>query len=63
VLGNGVLKRGVDVAEPVFQDVGEANEDREADAAQLETIDQFLQVNRAGRILGRVDLDVAVAVD
>ena len=49
VLGDGGLKRRVDLAEPVLQDVGEADEDRQADAAQLQAIDQLLQVDGAAR--------------
>ena len=63
MLGDGVLKRGVDVAEAMFQDVSESDEHRKADAAELEAIDELLQVDGSGRILGRVDLHVTVVVD
>ena len=56
VLGDGGLKGGVDLAEPMLEDVGEADEDRQADAAELQAIDQLLQVDGARRILGRMDL-------
>src|SRR5207237_10919878 len=63
VLGDGSRKRGVNVGETMFEDVGEADEDGKADAAQLQAIDQLLQVDRALRILRRVHLHVALAVD
>ena len=63
VLRDGALKRGVNLAEAVFQDVGEAEQDRRAQAAKLEPIDQALEVDAARRILGRMDQQVAVLVD
>ena len=53
----------MDVAEAVLEDVGEADEDGQADAAELQAIDELLQVDRARRVLGRVHLHVAGAVD
>ena len=58
VLRDRRLEGAVDVAEPVAEDVAEADEDRQLDAAQLQVIDQLLQVDRPGRVLGRVDEDV-----
>ncbi len=52
VLRDGLLERGVDFAETVLQDAGEAEQNRRAQAAELEAIDQLLQVDRAGGILG-----------
>ena len=53
VLADGALKRRVNLAEPVLEDVGEAEQDRGAQAAQLEPIDQALEVDAARRLLGR----------
>jgi len=58
VLRDGALKRGVNVAEAMLEDVGEANEDGKADAAQLEPVDQLLEIDRARRLLRRMNLDV-----
>ncbi len=38
----------MDVAEPMLQDVAEADQDRQADAAQLQVIDQLLEIDRRG---------------
>ena len=40
------LKAVVDVADAMLEDVGEADEDRQADAAELQPIDQLLEVDR-----------------
>ena len=58
VLGDGVLERRVDLADAVLEDVGEADEDRGAQAAQLEPVDQLLQIDRPGGVTGRVHLHV-----
>ena len=63
MLRDGALERRVDLAEAVLEDVGEADEDGKADAAELQAIDQLLEVDRARRILGRMHLDVPGAVD
>ena len=63
VLGDGRLKGVVNVLQPVLQDVAEANQRRQADAAKLEMIDQLLQIDRPARLLRRMDLDVAVLAD
>ena len=47
VLGDGAVKRRVDLAEAVLEDVGEADQHRQADAAQLQPIDQLLQIDGA----------------
>ena len=49
VLGDRALKRFVDVLQPMLQDVAEADQRRQADAAQLQVIDQLLEVDRAAR--------------
>ena len=63
VLGDGALEGFVDVLEPMLQDVAEADERRQADAAQLQVIDQLLEIDRPARLLGRVDLDLTVLTD
>ena len=63
VLGDGGLEGRVNVAEAVLQDVGEADEHRQADAAELQAIDQLLEVDGLGRVLGRVHLHVTGGVD
>ena len=45
VLRDRRLERVVDVAEPLPQDVAEADQDRQLDAAQLQVVDQLLQVD------------------
>ena len=57
------LEGVVDLADAVPEDVGEAEQDRQLMPRSCELIDQFLQVDRAQRILGRVDVDVAVVAD
>ena len=53
----------MDIAEPVFQNVGEADEDRQVDAAQHQRIDQFLQIDRARWIfLAAVPSGLLIAV-
>ncbi len=63
VLCDGALEGRVDLAEPVLEDVGEAEEDGSAEAAKLQAIDQPLQVDGSRRLLGRVHLQVPVLVD
>ena len=63
MLGDGVLKRLVNFAQAVLQNVAEANQDRQGDAAQLELIDQFLQIDRAVGVFIRVDAYMAVGTD
>ena len=53
VLGDRRLKGVVDVAEPVPQDVAEPDEQRKADAAQLQVIGQLLEIDGARRVLRR----------
>ena len=65
VLGllDGVLERLVQLADAVPEDVGEAEEDRQLDAARLELVDQLLEIDVALAPLGRMDLEVAGLVD
>ena len=44
---------------PVAEDVPEADEDGQMDPAQQQMIDELLQIDGSGRVLGRVDEDVA----
>jgi hypothetical protein len=53
----------VDVAEAVPEDVPEANEHRQPDAAELQVISELFQVDRTGAVLRRMDEDVAVGGD
>ena len=63
VLGDGRLKRVVNVLQPVLQDVAEPNQRRKADAAKLEVIDQLLQIDRPVGFLRRMDFDVSVVAN
>jgi hypothetical protein len=63
VLSDGRLEGRVNLAETVPQDVGEAEEDGSAEAAELEAIDQALQIDPSGWVFRRVDLEVAEVVD
>src|SRR5262249_42333263 len=62
-LAHGGLEGVVDLADAMPQNVGEAKEDRQLDAARLELFDQVEQVNRLIGTLGRVYGDVAGLVD
>ena len=53
----------VDLADAVAQDVGEAQQQRQLDAAGLQLIDDFLEVDGLVGALVRVDGDVAEFVD
>jgi hypothetical protein len=63
VLGDGALKRGVDIAETMLEDVGEADEHGETDAAKLQPIDELLEVDCLRDVTCRVHLDVARGID
>ena len=58
MLADGALKCRVNVGEPLFDDVGEADEHREADAAELQPVDEFLEVDRLVGILRGMHLDM-----
>src|SRR6185503_5442807 len=60
---NGRLKRAVNVREALSQEIAEANQDRQPDAAKLQMIDQLLQVDRAIGVLRRMNADVTVGTD
>ena len=62
VLRDGPLEGGVNLAEAVAKDVGEPDKHRQADAAQLKPIDQLLEVDGTGRVLGGMDLHVTCGV-
>ena len=63
VFGDRGLKRGMNLAEPVLKNVGEADQDGQRNTAQNQRVDQFLEVNGARRILLRMNADVAVRID
>ena len=63
MLCDGAVKRGVDVAETMFEDVGEPDEHGETDPAHLETIDELLQVDGARLVLRWMDLNVPLTID
>ncbi len=53
VLGDGGLEGAVNLAQPMLQDVGEPDEHRKADAAELQPVDELLQVDgRCGSLVG-----------
>ena len=58
VLRDGGLEGVVDVAEPVAEDVAEADEHRDLDPAQHQVVGELLEVDGLRRILGRMDQDV-----
>ncbi len=58
LLGDRGLEHAVDFGQPVLQNIGEANQDRQIDAAQLQPIDQLLQIDRALGILRGMNADV-----
>ena len=60
VFGDGRLKRGVNLAQPVFQNVGEADQDGQRNTAQYQRVDQFLEVDGARRVLFGMNPNVAV---
>src|SRR5205823_1663030 len=63
VLLNGQTKCLVDFADTMAEDVGEAKEDRQLNAAGLKLVDKLLQVDSLLGILGGVNRDVAGGVD
>ena len=63
VLRDRRLEGVEDVAEPLLEDVAEPDQDRQADAAQLQVVDQLLQVDGLAGVLGGVHPDVAVRRD
>ena len=63
VLGDGVLERLVHLAQAVLQDLAEADQDGQGDAAQLQIVRQLLQIDAALRIFGGVHPHVPVLAD
>ena len=57
------LKRVVDVAEPVPQDVAEPDEQRKIDAARLQVVGELLEIDRLARVLRRVHEHLAGVAD
>ena len=53
----------VDLADAMAEDVGEAEQDRQLDAARLELVDELLEVDRLFGPLVRMDGDVPRLVD
>ena len=60
VLADGRLKRGVELAQTVLQNVGEANQNGQVDAAQHQRVDQLLQIDGARRVFFGMDPHVPV---
>ena len=63
VFGDGALEGVSEFAEAMLEDIGEADQDRQVDAAQFEFFDQFPKIDRAGRILSGMHQDMAVVAD
>ena len=59
VLRDGRLEGAVDVRHAVAEDIAEPDEDRQVDAAELQVIDELLEIDRLLRVLRRVDEHVA----
>src|SRR5258706_13944156 len=62
MLGNGVLKCLVHLAQPVFQDFTETDQDGQRDPAQLQVVHQFLEIDAARRVLVWTHPDVSVGL-
>jgi hypothetical protein len=66
---HGVGEDAVNLSEPVLQDFGEPQQDRQVDAADLQPVDELFEVDALGRILvgmhqqvaGRTDGEVTIA--
>ena len=63
VLADGRAEGVVDLADAMAEDVREAEQDRQLDAARLELIDQLLEVDRLVGILVGMDGDVPLGID
>ena len=57
------LKRTVNIGEPLAKNVPEANQNRQADAAQLQMIDKLLEIDRPFGIFGDVNAEMTVGTD
>ena len=53
----------MNLAQPVFQNFAEANQDRRMDAAQNELIDQLFQIDAARVVFGRMNPEMPVRSD
>ena len=53
VLGDAPAKGCVNLAQPVLEDAGEADQDRQIDAAQLQSVDELFQIDPAIGLLRR----------
>ena len=53
VFGNRVLKCLVELAQAMLQNIRKANQDRQRNTAQLQLLNQFLEIDFALRLLGR----------
>src|SRR5439155_1040832 len=62
-LVDGALEGGVDLADAVTEDVGEAEENGKLDAARLQLIDEFFEVDGLVGPLVRMHRDVAGLAD
>ena len=58
VLGDGALERLVHFAQAMLQNLAEADQNRQRDAAQLQIVDQLLQIDAAVGILVRMHAEV-----
>ena len=63
MLGDGVLKGLVHLAQPVLQNFAEADQDGQRDAAQLQVVDQLFEIDAARRVLVGAHPHVAVGPD
>ena len=69
VFADGLAKGVVNLADAVAQDVGEADEDRQLDAACLELVDEFFEIDGLvgafvglnGDVAGFIDAEVSLA--
>ena len=55
VLVDRRLKRVVNLAQAVLQNAGEADQNRQIDAAQLQPVDELLQIDGRAGIFGRME--------
>src|SRR5204863_7256376 len=60
---DGNLKRAVQLAQAVLQNVREADENGKRDSTENERVYQFFKIDRARGVFVRVHTDVAVFVD
>ena len=63
VLGDGALERLVHFAQPMLENFGEADQDGQPDAAQLQFFDQLAQIDAARRLLAGMHPQVPVRAD